>query len=128
MGVGYRAHDEQLDRDVALKRPPAGAPKDALARSRLHKEALALARINNPNSATVHEFGAHADLDYIVTEFISGVTLETKIAGPQLTEPEIVHIGLQLAQGLEAAHERGVIHRDLKPANLRFTPAGVLRW
>src|SRR5581483_2871344 len=127
MGVVYRAHDEHLDREVALKVLPMGVLDDPGARARFKKEALALARINHPNIATVHEFGTHEDLDYLVTEFIAGSTLQAKLLASKLSEAQVIHIGLQLAHGLEAAHERGVIHRDLKPANLRFTEAGTLK-
>ena len=127
MGIVYRAHDEQLDREVALKLVPLGTWCEPMARSRFRKEALALARINHPNIATVHEFASDENLDYLVTEFIAGDTLEARLAGTQLTETQIIDIGLQLAHGLEAAHERGVIHRDLKPANLRFTENGTLK-
>ena len=127
MGVVYRARDLQLERDVALKVLPPGTLSDSSARARFHKEALALARLNHPNIATVHEFGAENGTDFLVTEYIPGITLDKKLLAGALPEPEVVNLALQLAQGLEAAHEQGVIHRDLKPANLRLTSKGQLK-
>lgn len=127
MGVVYRAHDLQLERDVAVKVLPAGTLSDSSARARFHKEALALARLNHPNIATVHEFGSESGMDFLVTEYIPGITLDKKLLSGPLPEQEAVNLAIQLAQGLEAAHERGVIHRDLKPANLRLTGKGQLK-
>jgi serine/threonine-protein kinase len=127
MGVVYRAHDENLDRDVALKVLPAGVLSEEAARKRFRKEALSLARLNHPNVATVHEFGNQAGVDFLVTEYIAGVTLDAKIAGRALPPRVVLDLGIQLAEGLAAAHEQGVVHRDLKPANLRLTPDGRLK-
>ena len=127
MGVVYRAQDLQLERNVALKVLPPGTLSDSGARVRFHKEALALARLNHPNIATVHEFGADNGLDFLVTEYIPGITLDKKLLAGPLSEREAVNLAIQLAQGLEAAHEQGVIHRDLKPANLRLTSKGQLK-
>jgi tetratricopeptide (TPR) repeat protein len=127
MGIVYRAHDMQLDRDVALKVLPAGTLNDGSARARFRKEALALARLNHPNIATVHEFGTQDGVDFLVTEYIAGKTLDSKLLGASLSQLEVVNLGVQLAQGLEAAHEQGIVHSDLKPANLRLTPTGMLK-
>ena len=127
MGIVYRAHDMQLDRDVALKVLPAGTLNDGSARARFRKEALALARLNHPNIATVHEFGTQDGVDFLVTEYIAGETLDSKLLCASLSQPEVVNLGHQLAQGLEAAHEQGIVHSDLKPANLRLTPNGLLK-
>src|SRR5437660_164964 len=121
MGVVYRAHDEQLDRDVALKVLPAGMLADEAARKRFRREALALAKLNHPNIATVHEFGSQNGIDFLVTEYIAGVTLDDKLSAGALPVKEVLSLGMQLAQGLSAAHEQGIVHRDLKPANLRLT-------
>jgi serine/threonine protein kinase len=122
MGVVYRAHDEQLERDVAVKVLPVGTLADDVARKRFRKEALALAKLNHPNIATIFEFSSQNSTDYLVTEYVSGQTLDEKVAHGTLSEKEVVGLGLQLAQGLSAAHEHGIVHRDLKPANLRLTP------
>lgn len=127
MGVVYRAHDLELDRDVALKVLPPGTLADNRARSRFRKEALVLARLNHPNIATVHEFGTQEGIDFLVTEYIHGLTLDSKLACGPLSQEETLDVAIQLAHGLEAAHDQGVVHRDLKPGNLRVTPKGQLK-
>lgn len=127
MGVVYRAHDEHLERDVGIKVLPAGSLADESARKRFRKEALSLAKLNHPNIATVHEFGTESDTDFLVTEYIAGITMDSKLAVGALPPEEVVRLGVQLTEGLSAAHERGIVHRDLKPANLRLTPDGRLK-
>ncbi len=127
MGVVYRAHDEQLARDVALKVLPGGTLIDEATRRRFRKEAMALAKLNHPNIATVYEFGSDEQRDYLVMELIAGETLEKKLKSGPLAYSDIVRLGLQLAEALGAAHAEGVIHRDLKPANLIVTPQGRLK-
>jgi eukaryotic-like serine/threonine-protein kinase len=127
MGVVYRAHDEQLDRDVALKVLPAGMLADDAARRQFRKEALALARLSHPNIATVFEFSSHQGVDFLAMELIPGRPLSERLLGGAMPQPEIVRLITQLAEGLAAAHDQGVIHRDLKPANLFVTPDGRLK-
>jgi serine/threonine protein kinase/tetratricopeptide (TPR) repeat protein len=127
MGVVYRAHDEQLDRDVAIKVLPPGTLADEAAHKRFRKEALSLARLNHPNIATVHEFGSQDGVDFLVTEYIAGITLDAKLARGPLAPAEVIRLGVQLAEGLAAAHEQGIVHRDLKPGNLRLTTDGRLK-
>src|SRR3989475_6041823 len=127
MGVVYRAHDEQLERDVAIKVLPAGTLTDESARKRFRKEALALAKLNHPNIATIFEFSTQNGTDYLAAEYISGLSLDHKLAAGALSENEVIGFGIQLAQGLSAAHEQGIVHRDLKPGNLRFTSDGRLK-
>ena len=127
MGRVYRAHDSRLERDVAIKVLPPLSFTDPHSRKRFRKEALALSRLNHPNIATVHDFDTLGDLDYLVMEYIPGVSLDQKIAHAPLAEKEIVRLGAQLAEGLVAAHQEGILHRDLKPANLRVTPEGRLK-
>jgi hypothetical protein len=107
MGVVYRAHDEQLDRDVALKVLPAGMLADEGARRRFHREALAVARLNHPNVGAVYEFGGQDGIDFLVMELVSGVTLDSRLAAGPLAIGEIIRLGTQLADGLEAAHAEG---------------------
>jgi tetratricopeptide (TPR) repeat protein/tRNA A-37 threonylcarbamoyl transferase component Bud32/TolB-like protein len=127
MGEVYRAHDQRLDRDVALKILQAGTLSDEAARRQFRKEALALAKLNHPNIETVHEFSTQDDVDFLVMELIAGSVLSDKLKQGPLPEKEIVRLGTQLAEGLAAAHEHRVIHRDLKPGNLMITPDGRLK-
>jgi serine/threonine protein kinase/tetratricopeptide (TPR) repeat protein len=127
MGEVYRAHDKQLDRDVALKVLPACTLADEASRKRFRKEALALAKLNHPNIETVHEFSSQDGVDFLVMELIPGHSLTQKIREGSLPEREIVRLGIQFAEGLAAAHEQGVVHRDLNPSNLMITSGGRLK-
>jgi eukaryotic-like serine/threonine-protein kinase len=127
MGEVYRAHDEQLDRDVALKVLPAGMLADEAARRQFRKEALALARLNHPNIETVYEFASQDGVDFLAMELIPGVALSERIKSGPLALAEITRLALQLCEGLSAAHEQGIIHCDLKPHNLFVTPDGWLK-
>jgi len=122
MGVVYRAHDQRLERDVALKVLPAGTLADEAARKRFRKEALALSKINHPNIAVVYDFDTHEGMDFLVEELIEGVSLSEMVLRAPLSEREVLNLGSQLCEGLAAAHKQGVIHRDVKPANVRVTP------
>jgi serine/threonine-protein kinase len=124
MGVVYRARDEQLDRDVAVKVLPPGALRDDTARRHFRKEALALAKLNHPNIETVYEFGTQDGMDFLVMEYVPGKTLADRLTGGTLPEKEVVALGMQIAAALEEAHERGIVHRDLKPANIALTEKG----
>jgi serine/threonine protein kinase/tetratricopeptide (TPR) repeat protein len=121
MGVIFRAHDQHLDREVAIKVLHPGTITDEGARKHLHKEALALSKLNHPNIATIYDFDSQDGIDFLVMEYIPGVTLNHKLAASSLSEKDVLHFGVQLAEGLAAAHEHGVVHRDLKPGNLRLT-------
>jgi tetratricopeptide (TPR) repeat protein len=127
MGVVYRAHDEQLERDVAIKVLTAGSLDDPAARKRFKQEALALAQINHPNIATVYGVGAEDGVDFLVMEFIPGASLADRLLGAALPIPEVLGMAVQIAEGLSAAHKRGIIHRDLKPGNIRMTPEGRIK-
>src|SRR5579859_7641701 len=111
MGVVYRAHDDRLDRDVALKLLPPAELIESAARKRFHKEALTLSKLNHPNIATVHDFDTQDGVDFLVEEFIDGVSLDVMLNSGPLTEKEIIQLGSQLAEGLAAAHTHNVIRR-----------------
>jgi serine/threonine protein kinase len=104
MGVVYRARDQWLDRDVALKILPAGTLADAAARKRFRREAQALSQLNHPDIATIHDFDTQAGVDFLVMELISGTSLTGKLVGGALSEREISTLGAQVAAGLEEAH------------------------
>jgi eukaryotic-like serine/threonine-protein kinase len=127
MGVVFRAHDQHLDREVAIKVLHPGTITDEGARKHLHKEALALSKLNHPNIATIHDFDCQRGIDFLVMEYIPGVTLNKKLAAGPLRENEVVRLAMQLSEGLTAAHEHGVVHRDLKPGNLQLTSDGRLK-
>jgi serine/threonine protein kinase/tetratricopeptide (TPR) repeat protein len=127
MGVVYRARDERLDRDVALKVLPTGTLADEGARKRFRKEALALAKLNHPDVEAVYDFDTQDGVDFLAMEYIPGVTLSDKLAAGPLPEKEVVRLGSQLAEGLGAAHEQNIVHRDLKPGNLRIMADGRLK-
>ena len=127
MGVVFRARDERLDRDVALKILPKQVLLTEAARRQFRREALSLARITDSHVAMAFDFGQDNGINYLVTEYVPGLTLDAKLAGRPLPEGEVLQLGKQLASGLEAAHKEGVIHRDLKPSNLKITSDGRLK-
>ncbi len=127
MGVVYRARDERLDRDVAIKVLPSGALADDEVRTRFRKEAMALSRLNHPNVATIHDFNTEDGVDFLAMEYIPGVTLGENLPPGGLPELEVIRLGRQAAEALEAAHEKGLIHRDLKPGNIMVTPKGLVK-
>jgi eukaryotic-like serine/threonine-protein kinase len=124
MGVVYRARDSRLERDVAIKVLSSGLLTDESARRRFRKEALALAKLNHANIASIYDVGEQDGVDYLVMECVSGQSLAEKVKSGPLTEKEIASSGGQIAAALEEAHEHGIVHRDLKPANVMFTPKG----
>jgi serine/threonine protein kinase len=127
MGEVYKAYDERLDRDVAVKVLPSGTLADEHARKRFRKEALALSKLNHPNIATVFDFDTQEGVDFIVMELVEGASLAEKLKTGPLLEREISALGAQIADALEEAHERGIVHRDLKPGNIALTPKGRVK-
>ena len=127
MGQVYRARDEHLDREVAIKVLRSGTLSDESSRKRFRKEALALSKLNHPNIATIYDFDTERGVDFLAMEYIPGITLSAKVANRSLSEKIVINLGTQLAEGLAAAHEHGIVHRDLKPGNLRVTDEGRLK-
>ena len=122
MGVVYRARDTKLDRHVAIKVLPASFVADPDRRARFEREGRALASLNHPNIAQVYGIEEAGDTPAIVMEFVDGEDLAARIARGPLAWPEALPLARQIAQALDAAHERGIVHRDLKPANIKVTP------
>jgi len=127
VGIVYRARDERLLRDVAVKVLNPTTLTDDTASHRFRREALILGRLNHPNVEAVYDFHSEQGLDYLVLEYVPGASLNERVEQGALPEKEVLALGIQLARGLAAAHAQGIIHRDLKPGNLRVTPEGVLK-
>ena len=127
MGEVYRAHDTRLGRDVALKLLPPGFAADAERLARFTREARLLASLNHPNIGTIHGFEEAEGMRALVLELVEGDTLADRVARGPLPIPETLAIARQIADALEAAHDKGVVHRDLKPANIKITPDGVIK-
>jgi eukaryotic-like serine/threonine-protein kinase len=127
MGEVFRARDTRLDRDVAIKMLPAHVAGDHDALARLEREAKALASLSHPNIVAIHDFGAGPGIAYAVMELLSGETLRESLAAHPPSPRKAVDQAIQIARGLAAAHDRGVVHRDLKPANIFVTKDGHLK-
>src|SRR6202167_1460298 len=128
MGEVYQAHDTKLGRDVAIKILPAAFARDPERLSRFQREAKTLAALNHPNIAAIYGLEEDAGTTYLVMELVPGDTLADRIKrnGPVPLE-EVLSIARQMAEALEAAHEKGIVHRDLKPANVKVTPEGKVK-
>ena len=128
MGVVYRAHDTKLDRDVALKFLPREFTRDREAKERFVREAQAASSLDHLNICDIHDIGETDDGQlFIVMTFYEGETLKSRIAKGQLRIEEAVDLAIQVAQGLQKAHERGIVHRDIKSANVMITSDGVAK-
>jgi serine/threonine protein kinase len=136
MGVVYKAQDAKLPRFVALKFLPEDLPEDRALRERFKREAYAASALNHPNICTVHELGEHEGHLFIAMELLEGETLRERISAPvrrsngaglPLPMDELLNLAMQIAEGLEAAHTKGITHRDVKPANLFLTASGQLK-
>src|ERR1700674_126497 len=128
MGEVYQAHDTKLGRDVAIKVLPEAFAHDPERLSRFQREAKMLASLNHPNIATIHGLEDSNGTSYLVMELVSGETLAQRIKRDgAVPVEEALTIAKQIADALEAAHEKGIIHRDLKPANVKLTPDGKVK-
>src|SRR4051794_28965167 len=127
MGEVYRARDPKLQRDVALKILPELFAADPDRRARFTREAHVLASLNHPHIASIYGIEESADVTALVLELVEGDTLADRIARGPIPLAEALPIAAQIADALDAAHEKGIVHRDLKPANIKLTEEGRVK-
>jgi serine/threonine protein kinase len=125
MGEVYDARDTRLDRTVAIKVLPSAIAGDPERRSRLEREARAIAALNHPHICTLHDVGSHDGLQFLVMERLEGQTLADRLSRGPMKLPEALGCAIQIADALERAHSSGIVHRDLKPANIMLTRSGA---
>src|SRR5882757_457883 len=124
MGEVYQASDSKLGRDVAIKVLPTAFVNNPDRLSRFQREARILAALNHPNIATIYGLEQDGGIQFLVMELIVGQTLAARLSEGPLAVKEVLNIGIQVADALDAAHSQGIIHRDIKPANIAVTKRG----
>ncbi|MCP5113183.1 MAG: serine/threonine protein kinase, partial [bacterium] len=127
MGVVYQARDTKLNRDVAVKVLPKALARDRTRMERFRREARLLAQLNHPNIASIYGVEESGGVFALVMELAEGPTLAERLAHGPLPGDEVIPVAKQIAEALEAAHEKGIIHRDLKPANIKVDPEGKVK-
>src|SRR5258706_891999 len=125
MGEVYRARDTRLGRDVAVKVLPQHGSASTEDRARFKREAKTISSLNHPHICVLHDVGREGDTDFLVMELVEGETLAQRLTKGPLPMPDVLRIGVQIADALDRAHRAGVIHRDLKPGNVMLTRSGA---
>src|SRR5215469_9907469 len=125
MGEVYRARDTRLDRTVAIKILPEASANTPESRARFEREARAVSSLNHAHICILYDIGHQNGTDFIVMEYLEGESLASRLARGAMPVPELLRIGIQIADALDKSHRQGVVHRDLKPGNIMLTKSGA---